>query len=100
VGYKKRDAKEMKNIVKVLLAQRSDGTFLRLDEQDPNATSFDYVVNPELATQIKPSDERDFKKPKGAPYYFENSYRAREIWLKDCKMVAYVITTTVDAIPV
>jgi len=90
----------MKDTVKVLLTQRSDGKFLRLDEQDPNTTSYDFVDEPEIAKQIKPVDEADLKKPHNAHYYFENSYRARELWLKDCKMIAYEITTTVEAKPI
>lgn len=86
----------MKLTEEVLLAQRNDGKFLRLRE-DINTTSYDYVDQPELAKRITPWDKTEFKKPKPAPYYFENSDRARDFWLKDCVMVPYEITTDVIA---
>jgi len=89
----KNGTPNMKKIVKILLAQRSDGKFLRLNEEDPNATTYDFVDEPEFAKQKIPVDSDDLKKPHDASYYFENSFRAREYWLKDCKMVAYEIIT-------
>ena len=97
----------MKTEQKCLLAQRSDGKFLRLDEQR-NTTGYDFVDEPELAKRIHPKklngygnpmtvDEEELLNPKEATYYFENSDRARRYWLVDCKMVAYNITTEVNA---
>ena len=87
----------MKIIQRVLLAQRSDGKLLRLSG-GVNTTSHDYVDDPVLANRTKPYDSADLVTPKPAAYYFENSSRARDTWLKDCKMVAYEITTIVAAI--
>ena len=84
----------METVEKVLLARREDGKFLRLSE-DRHTTDYDFVEEPELAKRIylyDPSDE-DYTNPKPAPYYFENSYRARELWVKDCVMIPYEITT-------
>lgn len=87
----------MIKIERVLLAQRTtDNKFLRLHE-DVHTTNFDYVDEPELAKRIYPYKEEHFAKPEEAPYYFENSWRARELWLKDCVMVAYEITTEIVA---
>jgi len=88
----------METTVKCLLAQRKDGKFLRLDE-GRHATSYDFVDEPERATRrtLWDAKDEDYKNPKEAPYYFENSYRAREYWLKDCVMVAYEITTEINA---
>lgn len=91
----------MKIVEHVLLAQRTDGKFLRLHKSH-TTTSWDYVDDPTLAERVYVSyyaDGETFENftPKEAPYYFENSHRAREIWLKDCKMVKYVITTNVKA---
>lgn len=90
----------MKVVEKVLLAQRSDGKFLRLTEE-LHSTSYDYVNEPELAKRIQlwAPKEEDYKNPKPAPYYFENSWRARELWTKDCVMVPYEITTETIAVP-
>lgn len=88
----------MITIEKVLLARRSDGKFLRLDE-DVHTISYDFVDEPELAKRkhlYKPTAD-DYENPKPAPYYFENSWRARELWIKDCVMVPYEITTEVSA---
>jgi len=40
-------------------------------------------------------DEEELFSPHPAPYYFENSYRARELWTKDCVMVPIEITTEI-----
>lgn len=88
----------MKTVIKCLLAQRKDGKFLRLDEQQ-HTTGYDFVDEPELAKRIllwKPTDQ-DYENPKEATWYFENSDRARRYWLVDCEMVAYEITTEVRA---
>ncbi len=87
----------MKTTERYLLAQRDDGKFLRLDEQQ-HTTSYDYVNEPELAKRVKPHKEEHYSNPEPAPYYFENSNRARLYWVKDCKMVAYEITTEVTAV--
>lgn len=81
----------------VLLAKRSDGKFLKLDEHR-NTTDWSYVDDPELATRIDPANKKDFKTPEPAAHYFENSFRAREIWVKDCVMVPYEITTEITAV--
>lgn len=86
----------MKTIKRYLLAQRKDGLFLHLNE-GRNSTSFEFVSEPELATRRSPWKEKDFLNPEPASYYFENSYRAREIWLKECEMVTYEITEEVIA---
>jgi hypothetical protein len=89
----------MQTKTKCLLAQRKDGKFLRLDEQR-NTTSYDFVDEPELAKRIilwASTTDDDYKNPKEATWYFENSDRARRYWLVDCKMVAYEITTDVVA---
>ena len=97
----------MKTKIKCLLAQRKDGKFLRLDEQQ-HTTSYDFVDEPELAKRIHPTklngygkpmtvNEEELQNPKEATWYFENSDRARRYWLVDCKMVAYEITTEVMA---
>lgn len=87
----------MKTIITCLLAQRNDGKFLKLNCDEPQYTTYEFVVEPELAERIIPWDSSEFKTPKKPPYYFENSRRARELWLKDCVMVAYEITTEVLA---
>lgn len=90
----------MKEVIKCLLAQRSDGKFLRLEE-DTHTTDYDYVEEPELAKRIILWGDdigEDYKNPKEAPYYFENSPRARELWLKDCVMVGYEITIETNAV--
>jgi len=80
-----------------LLARRkTDGRFLRLDEGQ-HTTRYDFVDEPHLAKRISPWDTRCLENPQPATYYFENSDRARELWLKDCEMVAYAITTAVNA---
>lgn len=92
----------MKEVVKCLLAKRSDGKFLRLHESR-FSTSYDYVDEPELAKRIVLwGDDRDddYKNPKEAAYYFENSHRAREYWLKDCVMVGYEITIETSAVEI
>ncbi len=81
------------SIKQYLLARRSDGKFLRL-HKSPGATSHDYTDSPELAERVTPCNDEDFKNPHEAPYYFENSDRARRYWLKDCVMVPCEITTT------
>ena len=86
----------MKEVITCLLAQRKDGKFLRLDEQQ-HTTSYDFIDNPELAKRTIPHEKEELIKPKSAPYYFENSWRAREIWLVGCKMVPYEITTIITA---
>ena len=86
----------MITIERVLLAKRKDGKFLRLYESQP-ATGWDYVDEPELAKRVHPHKDH-FYDPQPALYYFENSLRAREIWLKDCEMVPYEITTEVKAV--
>lgn len=87
----------METIEKVLLAQRqTDGKFLRLDEET-HTTAYDFVDEPELAERITVWDENDLIAPLEAPYYFENSERARDLWLKDCVMVAYEITTKISS---
>ena len=78
--------------VNVLLAQRSDGLFLALNE-GRFTTSYSFVADPNKAKSIVPYEASHIKNPKQATYYFENSDRARDLWLKDCKMVAYEITT-------
>jgi hypothetical protein len=89
----------MFTIERVLLARRnSDGKFLSLLE-DRNATSFCFVDDPSKAKRIYPLDESQFQKPKEATHYFENSYRARTMWLVDCAMVPYKISTTVECEP-
>ena len=88
----------MKTTIKCLLAQRSDGKFLRLHENQ-HTTEYDFVVEPELAKRIilfNPTDS-EYINLKDAIYYFENSWRAKELWLKNCVMVAYEITTNVNA---
>jgi len=98
----------MKIIEKVLVAKRlSDNKFLRLHESR-NTTDFDFVDDPCLAKRIRPTrvsevghsmelDEVSLYSPKEASYYFENSYRARELWTKGCVMVPFEITTEVSA---
>jgi hypothetical protein len=88
----------MKTMQKCLLAQRKDGKFLRLEEEQ-HTTGYDFVDEPELAKRIIiwNDDDPDFKNPREATYYFENSDRARKYWLVDCTMVAYIITTDVKA---
>ena len=76
------------------MAQRRDGMFLRLDKQQ-HTTEYDFTDKPEQATRIMSCHKEDLENPKPAPYYFENSYRARELWLVECKMVPYEITTIV-----
>lgn len=90
---------KLTTVKKYLLAQKSDGKFLRLAE-DAHTTSYDYVDEPELATRISlwKGTEEEYQNPKEAAYYFENSHRAREYWIKDCVMVAYEITTEVRAV--
>lgn len=85
------------SIERVLLAQRVDGKFLRLDER-AHTTSFDYTDDPVLAKRIYPHDAAHLESPREAAYYFENSWRARSLWLKDCAMVPYEITTEVKAV--
>lgn len=80
-----------------LLARRIDGKFLCLNESH-NTTSHEFVDDPELAKRIEPYKIEDLMNPHAAPYYFENSSRARNVWLKDCIMVPYAITTETKAI--
>ena len=87
----------MKISERVLLAKRKDGKFLRLDEQR-NTTTYDFTEKPELAKRVYARNSEDLDNPKQAAYYFENSHRAREFWIKDCIMVCYKITTEVIAI--
>lgn len=86
----------MKTVEKVLLAKREDNKFLILYE-NIHTTDFEFTEKPELAKRIKPWDETEYDNPKPASYYFENSHRAREYWLKGCKMVPYEITTIITA---
>ncbi len=76
----------------VLIAKRKDGKYLSLDECAAT-THESFVDDPVLAKHI-PCDYEDLLKPHEATYYFENTYRAREIWLKDCIMVRFEIITT------
>ena len=90
----------MKTVQKCLLAQRMDGLFLRLDEQ-ANTTSYGFVAEPELAHRIDlwyDTHDINYTNPKAPPYYFENSPRARDLWLKNCVMVAYEVTTETTAV--
>ena len=92
----------MKTVIKCLLAQRIDGKFLRLGEQR-HTTSYDFVDKPELAKRIVlrgDNTDDQYLSPREAAYYFENSDRAREIWLKDCVMVCYEITIKVSAVKI
>lgn len=85
----------MKRVEKVLLARRiTDHKFLRLEE-NTWTTSFDFVDEPALAKRIYPLSQKDLRKPKEASFYFENSQRAKEVWLKDCIMVPYKIKTKI-----
>ena len=68
--------------VNVLLAQRSDGLFLALNE-GRFTTSYSFVADPNKAKSIVPYEASHIKNPKQATYYFENSDRARDLWLKD-----------------
>ena len=84
-------------VEEVLLAQRTtDGLFLMLRE-DRNTTDFGYTDEPEKAKRITPYNKEELFNPKEAPYYFENSWRAKELWLKDCVMVGYKIETGIIA---
>ena len=79
----------MKEAIAVLIARRSDGKFLQV-ERGPGTTSYKHIDEPGLATRILPSNKADLKNPKPATFYFEDSWRARELWLKDCVMVAFM----------
>lgn len=82
---------------RVLLARRTtDGLYLRLEE-NRHTTSYEYVVEPELAKRTTPHNAEDLENPHEAAYYFENSSRARNIWLKDCNMVPFEIVTEITA---
>ena len=50
-----------------------------------------------MAKRISCYDDANYMNPKEAPYYFENSWRARELWLVDCEMVPCEIKTTIVA---
>jgi hypothetical protein len=78
-----------------LLAQRPDGAFLCLEESQ-HTTSYSFSLDPLKATRLV-RNEYNAKDPIWEPaYYFENSDRARRLWLPDCKMVLYKFTETVD----
>jgi len=88
----------MSNVERCLLAMRvSDGKFLRL-KQGITTTSYDFVSDPEKAERIIIHDLSELRNPHHPAYYFENSYRARELWTKGCVMVPYEITTVTIAI--
>jgi len=93
----------MKTVEICLLARRrKDGKFLRLFETQHTA-NFDFVDDPALAKRVILSDDSFVggqpSNIQPAPYYFENSHRARNAWLVDCEMVPYEVTTEVVAIP-
>ena len=83
----------MSKVEYVLLCQRSDGKFLKLTH-DVATTEWEFVDEPEFATPTVPHNFQDFETPRPAADYFENSFRAREYWTKDCVMVPYRIVTT------
>jgi len=84
----------MIKIEKFLLAKRfSDSTYLALHET-PAATSEYYVTDPIDAKRITWNGTSPIRIP---AYYFENSARARDIWLKGCIMVPFEIITTIHA---
>lgn len=80
----------------VLLAQRPDGMFLKLREEQWS-TSHHFTDDAGEAKRISPYNKEELTNPKEATYYFENSWRAREIWLVDCIMVGYEITTEITS---
>ena len=75
----------------VLIACRGD-TYLYLDETQ-HTTVACYVTDPNKATHIEPYiPEWEELIIQPAPYYFENSVRAREHWLVGCVMKPFMIT--------
>lgn len=80
----------------VLLTQRSDGEFLKL-HRTQHTTDWEFVDEPERATRTVPYDKECLINPSPASHYFEDTYRAKEYWTKDCKMVPYQIKTVVVA---
>lgn len=86
----------MKIVEHVLLCQRSDGKYLKLN-CGRHATSWEFVDDPLLATRETPYFKDQLANPKPATYYFENSERARELWTKDCVMVPFEFVTVVEA---
>ena len=82
----------------VLLCQRSDGKFLRLIKTR-STTDYSFVEEPSKAERITTNAD-GLIAPKHPTWYFENSRRARELWTKDCKMVAYLIETKIICTPI
>ena len=82
-----------KDVQGILLTRRkSDGKFLRLHD-DGICTDYKFVDSPLEATIKEPTDIYDWQYPHKASYYYENSDRARDYWIKGCDMVSYTIIT-------
>ena len=64
-------------IEEVLLAQRTTDELFLILREDAHTTDFGYTDEPGKAKRITPWNKEELLNPKEAPYYFENSWRAK-----------------------